>query len=112
MWEALRDLLWARGHAYVVRIHMVPALLETVEALLAGLRAARHYSVGGNVGWAALAQEPDWDALARRLRELGTPAVVLRGAPPGRTWLTGLVGESYARRVKAALDPKGRFGPL
>lgn len=112
MWEALRDLRWARGHAYVVRIHMVPALLETVEALLAGLRAARHYSVGGNVAWVALAQEPDWDALARRLQALGTPAVVLRGAPPGRAWLTGLVGEAYARRVKAALDPEGRFGPL
>lgn len=112
VWEALRDLRWARGQPYLVRIHLAPALLETVEALLASLGAARHYSVGGNVAWAALAQEPDWDALARRLGASGTPAVVLRGAPPGRAWLKGLIGEAFARRVKAALDPKGRFGPL
>ena len=112
LWEALRDLRWADGRASVVRIHMVPSLLEPVEALLTRSGALRHYSVGGHVAWAAWPRGPDWDTLARQLAGLGAPAVVLRGAPPGRTWLTGLVGEGFARRVKAALDPHGRFGPL
>ncbi|MEW6045022.1 MAG: FAD-binding protein [Bacillota bacterium] len=112
LWQRLRDVAWAPEQAAVVRIHMLPSLLEAVDAVLERPGAARHYSVGGNVAWAAFADPPDWDALERELRRLQVAATVLRGPPRGRVWLTGLSGANFAGRVKAALDPHGRFGAL
>lgn len=112
LWDDLRDLRWAGAAAAVLRIHTVPSMLESLEALLGTLGARRHYSVAGNVAWVALERVPDWDQLARRLGALGAPTMVLRGAPPGRCWLVTPPGEAFARRVKQAVDPDGRFGRL
>ena len=111
-WRRLRDLEWVPPQAAVVRLHTVPGQLEGVDRALERLGALRHYSLGGNIAWAAFTEPPAWDELAAAAAQLQVPALVLRGAPPGRVRLTGLTGEPFARRVKEALDPEGRFGPL
>ena len=112
LWEDLRDLGWAREYPVVLRIPMLPGQLGQVDEWLEQLGALRHYSVGGNVAWAALAEAPHWDALQARAAALGLGVWVVRGAPPGRCRVGVFPGDAFGRRVKQALDPEERFGPL
>lgn len=111
LWRRLRDLAWIGADAAaVVRLHTLPTRLVELDSLLAAVGAGRHYSLGGHVAWAHFDEKPEWDLLAGRLSGLGAAAVVLRGAPPSRVWLAGIPGAGFWQRVKAALDPEGRFG--
>ena len=112
LWRRLRDLEWAPPGSVLVRLHLVPGQLAEVDGLLGRWGALRHYSVGGHVAWAALREPPPWEELERALDRLGVPGLVLRGAPAGRVVVGPFQGAAMARRVKQALDPVGRFGPL
>jgi len=87
----------------------VPVTLESIpalDALLAAAGARRAYGAGGNVAWVR------WPEPAERLdlllRGRGLSALVLSG-PAGRPLLGAVRGEGFRRRLKAALDPAGRF---
>ncbi len=111
LWRRLRDLAWIGADAAaVVRLHTLPTRLVELDSVLAAAGAGRHYSLGGHLAWAHFHESPDWDGLAGRLSGLGAAAVVLRGAPPSRVWLAGIAGAGFWQKVKAALDPEGRFG--
>ena len=112
LWERLRDLRWVPPTWRLIRLHLVPSRLPGADAILQRLGAIRHYSVAGNVGWAAVSPQVGWDEVVHSLQALGVPAMAVRGAPPGGVWVVTPPGESFARRVKQALDPDGRFGAL
>jgi hypothetical protein len=66
----------------------------------------RRYSAGGQVAWLALPGDPG--LLDPLLSNLGLSGLVILGSPQ-RQRLGVRTGEAFARRVKTALDPAGRF---
>ncbi|HVW22272.1 MAG TPA: FAD-binding protein [Opitutaceae bacterium] len=106
-------LFWARrvpppgGPAELLA--KVPVTLESIpalDALLAAAGARRAYGAGGNVAW--IRWPAPADQLDLLLRSRGLSGLVLSG-PAGRPLLGAVRGEGFRRRLKAALDPAGRF---
>jgi glycolate oxidase FAD binding subunit len=107
IWRDVRELRWVPGGWALVKVPLNPARLAGFEAALAGGPALRRYSAGGNVAWVALVadQLPGFETT---LNAQGLAGLLVLG-PPGRPLLGQRTGEAFARRVKAALDPQGRF---
>jgi glycolate oxidase FAD binding subunit len=121
-WQAARELAWVPAGWVLVKVPLTPARIPALEAALAGPVPAsgaaaawsifaptsilRHYSAGGQVAWVALPGAPG--VLDGLLAGQGLAGLVLLG-PPGQSRLGARIGEVFARRVKTALDPAGRF---
>ena len=71
--------------------------------------AKRVYSVGANLAWVAWPGEVDTLDVILTQQEL-SGLVILGAAGKARLGLRN--GESFARRVKQALDPHGKFSTL
>jgi len=97
--------------AALVKVPLTPKRIPGFDAALASLGAERRYSVGGNVAWVAAAEGLRAADLDQALSAQGLSGLVVRGTL-GRTVLGTIAGAAFARRVKAALDPAGRFPPL
>jgi glycolate oxidase FAD binding subunit len=67
----------------------------------------RRYSAGGQVAWIAW-PPAGLDDLDTALKTLDLSGLVVLGQP-GRARLGARTGQSFERRVKAALDPEARF---
>ncbi|MDR7416996.1 MAG: FAD-binding protein [Armatimonadota bacterium] len=107
LWEGVREFSWVpAGHA-LVKVPVTPRRLAGLEERLARAGALRRYSVGGNCAW--VAWPLDLALLHRTLVELGLAGLCVLG-PPGRPVLGEWGGEAFARRVRQALDPQGKFG--
>jgi glycolate oxidase FAD binding subunit len=113
-WNRLRELEWVPAGWTLVKVPLTPGRLiaferELKRGLELGLLTsmpARRYSSAGQVAWLAMPEPPQMlDDLLIRLELSG---LVLFG-PPGRPRLGIRAGESFARRVKAALDPLDHF---
>jgi glycolate oxidase FAD binding subunit len=91
----------------LVKVPLSPARLPALEAALAALPSRRRYSLGGNLAWVALPPE-QVAGLDTLLAQQGLGGLVIFGAP-GRPLLGQRTGEAFNKRVKAALDPNGRF---
>ena len=87
-----------------------PARLPALEAALAAIPSQRRYSLGGNLAWVALPPE-HLAALETLLAQQGLAGLLIFGAP-GNPLLGQRTGEAFNQRVKAALDPAGRFPTL
>lgn len=109
LWRDLRELRWAAGAAPLLRLYSQPGQIEALDAALAHHGALRLFSQGGNAVWALLPAAPDWERLAADLARAGVVCLCWRGGPPGRRFLVPPPGGLLAERVKAALDPPGRF---
>ena len=83
-----------------------PEGLRQAQARCPGL-PVRRYSAGGQVAWIAWPPAA-LDDLDTALKALDLSGLVVLGQP-GRTRLGVRTGQSFERRVKAALDPDGRF---
>jgi glycolate oxidase FAD binding subunit len=107
IWRDVREMAWVPAGWSLVKVPLSPVRLSSFEAALAGGSALRRYSAGGNVAWVATAAEqlPGFEAI---LSAQGLAGLLVFG-PPGRPLLGQCIGEAFARRVKAALDPDGRF---
>lgn len=106
LWLAARELSWAPAGGCLVKVPLSPARVPAFDAALpAG--ALRRYSAGGNAGWVALPSE-QLAGFETTLNQQGLAGVLVFG-PPGRPLLGQRAGEAFARRVKSALDPEGRF---
>jgi hypothetical protein len=97
--------------AALVKVPLTPKRIPGFDAALAPVGAARRYSVGGNVAWVAWAEGLRLADLDHMLSAQGLSGLVVRGSL-GRTVLGTITGDAFARRVKVALDPAGRFPPL
>ncbi len=71
LWLRLRDLRWLPPAWRLIRLHLVPSLLPRAEQILGRLGAVRHYSVAGNVGWAAVPRRRTGASSSGRCRRWG-----------------------------------------
>lgn len=109
LWRDARELSWAPAGGCLIKVPLSPARLPNFDAALpAG--TLRRYSAGGNVGWVALPPE-QLAGFETMLIAQGLSGLVVFG-PPGRPLLGQRTGAAFARRVKTALDPNGRFPNL
>jgi glycolate oxidase FAD binding subunit len=102
-WRGVGRLAWGPGH--LVKLPLQPSKIADLERELPP--GTRRYMAGGNLlylNW----PEPI-EKLDRLLKEQGLRGLVLRGEGP-QSPLIGVDWEhAFARRVRAALDPKQRF---
>lgn len=109
-WRAARELAWVPAGWSLVKVPLTPGRVAAFDASLAASSAGqpirRRYSVGGNVAWLATPAAPF--TLEPALAQHGLAGLVLFG-PPGPPLLGARRSEVFARRVKTALDPAGRF---
>ena len=105
-WRSAREFHWAPTQSSLVKIPLTPHRLLTLDEFLAAQSAERRYLAGANLAWVA------WPAplemLDQFLVEKQLSGLVLLG-PPGLIRLGVTSDERFARRVKQALDPLGRW---
>ncbi len=106
VWDAARDLTWAPADSAIVRVGLTTAAVPALDAALDG--APRRLSIGANVAWVAWPADRPIGALGDALAELGLTGMRVRGGD-GRLLLGARRGGAFAARVRAALDPDGRF---
>ncbi|MCU0507457.1 MAG: FAD-binding protein [Anaerolineae bacterium] len=108
LWDDVAEFGWAPKPWNLVKIPLTPKRIPAVEEALLALDpgALRRYSGGGQVAWVATTAAPS--ALDPALGELGLAGLVIMG-PKTPVRLGAREGESFERRVKAAMDPAGRF---
>jgi glycolate oxidase FAD binding subunit len=106
LWRGEGEFSWVPDGCCLVKAPLTPQRLAQLDPLLEARGALRHYSVGANLAWVA------WPGavaeLDNILTEQGLSGLLLSGAaaPPQ---LGVRSGEEFARRVKRALDPLGKF---
>jgi glycolate oxidase FAD binding subunit len=109
-WELVREFRWVPPGWALVKVPLSPARLQAFEAALSAGPALRRYTAGGNVAWVALPPD-ELPAIEATLAAQALAGLVVLG-PPGRPLLGHRTGDGFARRVKAALDPDGKFATV
>ena len=108
LWRDVRDFAWVPQGAAIVKVALVPRRVPELEAQLEPLGAGRRYAAGANIAWLAWPPERSAEELDGVLRSLDLAGVFLRGSAP-HPLVGAHRGGAFGRRVKAALDPDGRF---
>jgi glycolate oxidase FAD binding subunit len=134
VWSDASELRWVPDGSHVLRVPLTPAVAErfaSAVAAAAGDPAAtngdaaanapaqrRHaapaarplvrFTLGANAAWLAWPGDAPLDALDATLSQLGLAAAHLIG-PSTRPLLGAVPHHAFAQRVRAALDPDGRF---
>lgn len=115
LWADMRDFHWLPEGYSLVKVPLTPKRVLPLEAELAAIRAPRVYSAGANLVWVAWPEtvagsEASYGiaALDAILVKLGLGGLVVLGES-GQGRIGARAGESFARRVKQALDPEGKF---
>lgn len=104
LWQSVAELRWAHTAGTLVKVALTPANVPAFLTLAQSLRDARGWvSAAGNTGYLSL-------AAGAALPALPWPAVTLRGDAP--LWPGVKPRFEIMQRVKAALDPQGRFPAL
>jgi glycolate oxidase FAD binding subunit len=106
-WRALRELTWVPPGWGLVKVPLTPGRLLALDRQLPA-EALRRYCAAGNLAWIAA---PDPYGLGPVLTALGLAGLVVLGAP-GRPRLGVHPGAPFEQRIKAALDPHGKFPNL
>jgi len=95
--------------ALLVKVPLTLSILADFDLALAAKGAGRRYSAAGCVAWVAWPGRPEGiDAL---LRARGLAGLILRGACT-QPLIGAVRRDAFQRRIKAALDPDGRFPDL
>jgi hypothetical protein len=104
LWAAAREFAWVPAGWSLVKVPLTPAGLPVLGGL--AVLGLRRYGAGGQVAWVAL---PDGlPSLDTALAARGLAGLVIFG-PPGSPRIGHREGDAFARRVKAAMDPAGKF---
>jgi len=109
VWRAAREFTWLAEGASLVKLPITPGTVLALDRMLAEHGAVRRYSVGCNLAWVG------WPAPIELLDHLlrDFPGVSLSGllvlGQGGQPRLGARTGAYFARRVKLALDPQGRW---
>jgi glycolate oxidase FAD binding subunit len=108
LWEDVTEFGWVPRPWNLVKVPLTPKRIPALEDALLALDpgALRRYSGGGQVAWVATSATPA--ALSPALEQLGLAGLVILG-PKADVRLGARPGESFERRVKAAMDPTGKF---
>jgi glycolate oxidase FAD binding subunit len=107
LWRDVRELRWVPAGWCLVKVPLSPARVPGFDAAVSGVSALRRYSAGGNLAWVSFPPE-QLVSFEAALSAQGLAGLLVFG-PAGRPILGQRTGEGFARRVKAALDPNGRF---
>ncbi len=105
LWDSARAFAWVPEGWTLVKVPLTPGRIAAMEAGFAP-GSLRRYSAGGQVGW--LAFEGDPAAVDAMLNAAGLSGLVIFG-PSGRPRIGRRGGDPFARRLKQALDPAGKF---
>lgn len=107
-WQSAVAFEWLPTDAALVKVPVTPGRMAGLEKALPA-SPSRRYSVGGNLLWLG------WDRPVAELDSLlashGLSGLLLRGASDS-PWLGKRPGGAFLDRVKNALDPDGKFGPI
>jgi glycolate oxidase FAD binding subunit len=113
-WRSEREFKWRPDDSMLVKVPVTPGRIPKLELSLNGPSAGsgpvhRRYSAGGQLAW--IAWTGPLDALDAWLKAMDLSGLVVLGQPEAaRSVRLGVrAGESFERRVKAALDPDARF---
>jgi glycolate oxidase FAD binding subunit len=109
LWRRARELDWVPSNGTLIKVPLTPGRIIPLEDGLAGKQVLRRYSGGGQAAWLASPEPPA--AFEGLLASRGLAGLVVFG-PPGAARLGLRTGDTFARRVKGALDPMGRFGEM
>ncbi len=105
IWQNVRELKWVTPDWSLIKVPMTSKRIPALDQALPPT-AVRRYTGGGQAAWIALADRAE--TLEPILIAQGLAGLVLIGATD-RVRLGVRVSESFARRVKDALDPQHRF---
>lgn len=111
LWQQVKEFTWVPAGWALVKVPLTPKHISPLETHLNRTETRRRYSAGGNIIWLAWPTsnaEAGLDKLNSLLTRLELSGLVLLG-PPGSIRLGVNPGAPFARRVKQALDPGGRF---
>jgi glycolate oxidase FAD binding subunit len=105
LWHDVRELKWLPQGWSLIKVPVTPKRIPALEQALPST-ILRRYSSGGQVAWIAISDPPS--TLDRILADRNLSGLMLIGSTDRpRLGLRG--GDSFARRVKDALDPAHRF---
>ncbi len=108
LWRAMRELAWVPEGWGLVKVPLTLGRMAALAAALPPDTGAR-YSAGGNVAWLALS---DPAAIAPTLTGLEHSGLIVLG-DAGLTPRLGVhPGAPVEQRLKAALDPLGKFATV
>lgn len=105
VWRAVREVTWRPTDWSLIKAPITPKRIPAFEQALS-MNSIRRYSGGGQVAWIATPDQPA--RLDQVLCDQGLSGLVLIGQVD-QPRLGVRVGDSFARRVKGALDPNQRF---
>ena len=115
-WRGEREFKWRPDDSRLVKVPVTPGRIAKLDADLEGFASRsirglvpRRYSAGAQAAW--IAWPGPLDELDAMLNRLELSGLVVLGQPgAARSARLGVrSGESFERRVKAALDPETRF---
>ena len=106
IWRIAREFLWVEPDQTLVKVPLTPRRIAALDEQLTALDALRRYCVGGSLAWVA------WPGPLSKLDDIlagqGLSGLAIIGTVDSP--LIGLrTGDEFARRVKKALDPHGKF---
>lgn len=106
LWRAAREFEWLPANCLLVKIPVTPQQVPDLDKRLDQHVAVRRYSAGANVAWVA------WPGEAADLEpiliSMGLSGLVVIGTA-AKPLLGKRTGQEFARRIKRALDPGGKW---
>ena len=106
LWHESREFSWLPEGASLVKVPLTPRNVIPLDGFLNNQGVVRRYSVGANLAW--VAWRGDLNPLDQGLIQLQLSGLVVLGRP-GRSRIGLRKGDGFARRIKQALDPNGRW---
>jgi glycolate oxidase FAD binding subunit len=105
-WREMNEFTWVPIAHSLVKVPLTPSRVAKLDKNLLKGKALRRYSAGANVAW--VAWPGDIDDLDALLQEQSLSGLVLSGAC--KCPRIGIrQGETFARRLKKAIDPGDRW---
>jgi glycolate oxidase FAD binding subunit len=106
-WRSRREFSWLEPGQTLVKVPLTPRRVPGLDEQLAEQGAQRRYSSGANLAW--VGWPGPLEPLHRLLQAQGLSGLTVLGRA-GQPLLGVRVGDTFAQRVKKALDPDGKFG--
>ena len=107
IWNDARELAWVPTQTTLVKVPLTPKRIPALHIALAAYDPVVRYSAGGNVAW--IAWPTSLDILDGLLKKQGLRGLVLLGEPRPQPLIGVPPDAIFARRVRQALDPTGKF---
>lgn len=106
LWAGLREFEWVPDDGALVKIPSTPKIILELDSFLNSKGMMRRYSAGANIAWVA-SRKPIKE-LDRGLRKLNLSGLTILG-DAGRVRFGAFEQGAFYRKIKAALDPSGKW---